>query len=190
MGLSAGVIYVSEPDVGLSVAQALGLVQQDAIPLNGEEPGFPPAGVIRVATMHGWSIVMADTDAFLPILDELSARLSSISVGRKVFCWVSQSTAACLLFELHENGALQRKWSECEGELLEQYGTPLRQEDGLKIPDDDGFSGPGPTHDEWTMLALAQALVDLTEDEHFELTGEAYAFLCATEAKKPWWKVW
>jgi hypothetical protein len=190
MGLSTGVIYISEPDVGLSVAQVLGLLQQEVIPLHDVEPGFPPTGVLRVATMHGWSIIMADTGVFLQTLNELSSRLSSLSLGRKIFWWVNQSTSASLLFELHDNGALQRRWSESEGEVLEQYGSPLVQEASRDPHDSNTSSDSGPTHDEWTMLALSQAITGLTEDEHFELTGNAYALSSPAPTVKSWWKLW
>lgn len=192
MGLSAGVVYISEPNVGLAAAVSLGLVRGDALPItSSEDSGFPSDNIVRVASWRDWSAVVAGTEIFIPIEKDLSSSLASLSIGRRVFCWVTQSTAGCVLFEFHDNGKLCRKWSECEGQILEEIGAPLLEEAGLV---DMSTYECGPIHDEWSMLRLAQALVGLSEDEHFELQGTSYPtnpdLIAPPSKKKPWWKVW
>ena len=169
MGLSASVIYISEPEVGLKSAVSLGLVKEGATPLKVADPGFPTDGDVRISCAKGWSVVMLsmEDDAL-----RLSDLLSTLSKGRKVFFWCTQSTAGLVWFEMHIDGALRRRWGEAEEQVMEQIGEPLPEEHGLV---DMTTYESGPIHDEWSMLSLTESLTGLSQDDHFENTGPMYA---------------
>lgn len=173
MGLSAGAIYVSEPGVGLDVATSLGLVARGISPIKHTEPGFDVGDGIRVGVNTGaWSVLLGAPDALLPHMEGLTEKLSAQSGGRKVLFWYTQSSTGGVIFEVHENGALRRKWIESEGQVFEDIGTPTPEEEGMV---DRAAHEGGPLHSEWSVIALAEKMTGVTVDQHFEMNGPVYA---------------
>lgn len=173
MGLSAGAIYVSQPGVGLELAARLGLLKLKGSPLRHAEPGFDLKDGLRIGDVSGsWSVILGSPYALLPRMETLSSALTEQSRGRRVFFWYTQSSNGGVIFEIHEDGALRRKWIESEGQIVEDVGTPVPEEEGLV--DRLGHEG-GPLHSEWTVIALAEKMTGLTVDDHFEMQGPVYA---------------
>lgn len=171
MGLSAGAIYVSEPNVGKDVATRLGLTKSNGFAHS--EKGFDVGEGLRVGiTAAPWSVILGSPDALLPHMEKLSGALTELSQARKIVFWYTQSASGGVIFEIHENGALRRKWVEAEGQVFEDVGEPVPEEEGLV--ERENHEG-GPLHSEQTVLALAEKITGIKVDDHFEMDGLVYA---------------
>lgn len=171
MSLSAGAIYVSEPNVGKDVATRLGLINSNGFPHS--EKGFDVGEGLRIGTTGApWSVILGSPDALLPHMENLSGALTELSHARKILFWYTQSASGGVIFEIHENGALRRKWVEAEGQVFEEVGEPVPEEEGLV--DRENHEG-GPLHSEWTVLALVEKITGIKVDDHFEMDGLVYA---------------
>ena len=173
MGLSAGAIYVSEPGVGLELASHLGLIKRGASPIKHAESGFDVKDGVRIAAVpQSWSVILGAPRALLPRMSKLSQALTDQSKGRKILFWYTQSSTGGVMFEVHEDGVLQRKWIESEGQVIEDLGAPVPEEEGLV---DRANHESGPLHSEWTVIAIAERMTGITVDQHFEMQGSVYA---------------
>jgi hypothetical protein len=174
MGLSAGAIYVSEAGVGKDLAARLGLIKPGSAPIKHGEKGFDVKDGLRIgaAADGAWSCILGSPHALMPRMEHLSTALTEQSQGRKIFFWYTQSASGGVVFEIHENGALIRRWVEAEGEVFEDVGDPIPEEEGLV--DRDNHEG-GPLHSEWTVLDLAAKMTGISVDEHFDMAGPVYA---------------
>ena len=171
MGLSASAVYISEPNVGVEAAIALGLVEAEASKCRDAEAGFIGGPGVRVATLRGWSVLLFDGGDNIELLSQLSTSLMSISNDRTILFWCTQSTVGLVWFEIHAKGSLIRRWVEAEGQVMKQHGEAVAEEAGLV---DAATHEGGPLHDEWSMLRLVQAITGITEGEHFENAGPVY----------------
>ncbi|WP_141513335.1 hypothetical protein [Ramlibacter sp. WS9] len=173
MGLSAGAIYVSEAGVGKDLAERLGLIKPGSAPVKHAEKGFDVEDGLRIGAADGsWSCILGSPHALLPRMEHLSNDLTGQSHGRKILFWFTQSTSGGVVFEIHENGTLLRKWVEAEGKVFEDIGDAVPEEGGLV--DRDTHEG-GPLHSEWTVLELAARMTGISVDEHFDMDGPVYA---------------
>jgi hypothetical protein len=172
MGLSAGAVYFNHPGRGREVAMDLAMIGPTEKPTNHNGRGFDVADGIRLVDHGQWSVILLSPEVFYRVAETLSPSLSGLSRGGRVVSWYTQSASAGVVFEVHEAGDVRRRWVEAEGEILEDVGTPLQEEEGLIDPED--FEG-GPHHDEWSVLALVERLTNISVDTHFEMTGVVYA---------------
>lgn len=167
MGLSRCAIYVK----GADETELLGLARQLNLIGTGSTESRPAAeqseigdDEFGIAVQSGWGVLFLDSG---PMLDfEMTPMLSSASIQRQVFMWLTQSTSGGLWFEFHQGGRLARKWVEVEGEVVESFGPPLDQEPpGLfpAVPDTEG------ERDEWSVLAVAAAMTGISEDQLFSM---------------------
>jgi uncharacterized protein DUF6928 len=164
---------VSEAGVGTDVAARLGLISPGSAPIKHAERGFDVEDGLRIGAAVGpWSCILGSPHALLPHMEHLSNALTAQSHGRKILFWYTQSASGGVVFEIHENGALRRRWAEAEGEVFENVGAPVPEEEGLV--DRDNHEG-GPLHSEWTVLDLAAKMTGISVDEHFEMDGPVYA---------------
>jgi hypothetical protein len=173
MGLSAGAIYISEPGVAYTVATRVGLLDAGSAAVEHTAQGFDMKDGVRLGVAEGqWSLILASPDALLPLMDEMSRLLTEESKGRRILLWCAQSASGGAMFEVHEDGALKRRWVEAEGQVFEDVGEPVPEEAGLV--DRQNHEG-GPLHSEWTLLELAAKITGIAVDQHFEMNGPVYA---------------
>lgn len=173
MGLSAGAIYISEPGVANEVATRLGLLKPGATPSQHAEKGFDLDDGIRIGDVEGkWSVILGSPDALLPRMDNLSDALTEESHGRSILFWYTQSATGGVIFEVHEDGVLRRRWVESEGEVFADIGQTIPEEEGLV--DRLNHEG-GPLHSERTVIDIAEKMTGISIEQHFEMGGPVYA---------------
>lgn len=171
MGLTAGAIYTGVSQDALQTLVHTGLVNAKAMP-DASGSGLDMEGACRIGTMNTtWRVALLSSRCYRQIRsDGFSDKLRTASLGGRIFFWFTASSTGEVLFELHEDGVLCRRWAESEGQVLANLGTPLAEEAGLVEPEQDG----GPMHDEWSMLELAERLTGISEDQHFHMLGPTW----------------
>ena len=112
----------------------------------------------RIALLEdpNWHIILGDVRAFL--VDDISDRLSAVSSRGRVFCIIAESTSGGLVFELHENGKVRRKWMEVDGVVTANLGEPLPEEPHGLFTDSRDADGE---RDFWKAVTVAEGVTGL-----------------------------
>lgn len=168
--MSRCAIYVSGEGDPLEIAIAAGVLHPGARKLRAvADQSEIHENEIGIASAKGWRVLFASSGPFLD--GEVFARLVSLSQGRTIFCWLTQSASGGLWFELSKDGGVVRKWFEVDGRVEHNLGSPLHEEHpGMFGPESNQEGG-----DEWDVVALAGKITGVSEDDLFAMPFDVYA---------------
>lgn len=168
--MSRCAIYFSGADGPLEFAVAAGLLPADARRLRAAaDQSDIHDGEIGLATTQGWHVVFANSGPFLD--GKMFARVASLSQGRTIFCWLTQSASGGLWFELSRDGVVLRKWFEVDGRVEHNFGNPLPEE----LPGMFGAESNQEGGDEWDIVDLAGKITGISDEELFAMPFDVYS---------------
>ena len=164
----------------------------------GQEMSYPrpdkPRNLVHkaVAFINGWTVII-DPEMVMSLEKELCAELSKV-LGAKVFTMICEGASGTYSFALTENGK-QRVFLSIEGEIHENEGTPIPEEEGVNLEtlfQDDvllimeklGVNYTNiETHSEFDVWELDEGQIEVPK-EYLQNT------LKTEQKKKSWWKFW
>jgi hypothetical protein len=147
---------------------------------------------------NNWTII-EDLSFILSSEEDVLAQISQ-TFSTPVFSMQTQGTSSCYSFT-YSDIELKRSFSVCDGEVLEDFGTPLTQEKNYKIGENtfyDDIHGVAKQFGiNWDNAKNIDKFTIKTLDNSEELNSEIEKFKIKPDGQaegqfntKPWWRFW
>jgi hypothetical protein len=147
---------------------------------------------------NNWTII-EDLSLILSSEEDVLTQISQ-TLSTPVFSMQTQGTSSCYSFT-YSDIDLKRSFSVCDGEVLEDFGTPLIQEKNYKINENtfyDDIHGVAKQFGiHWENAKNIDTFIVKTLENSEELNSEIKKFEIKPDGQtvkqintKPWWKFW
>ena len=147
---------------------------------------------------NNWTII-EDLSFILSSEEDVLAQISQ-TLSTPVFSMQTQGTNSCYSFT-YSDIELKRSFSVCDGEILEDFGTPLTQEKNFNINEntfyDDIYGVAKQFGVNWDNAKNIDKFTVKTLDNNEELNSEIEKFKIKPDGQterqintKPWWRFW
>jgi len=158
---------------------------EEAIPLLDYPRADRPAEVVHKAVVfvNGWTVII--DNEMVMLTDEQACSAVSARIGQPLFGMVCEGASGSYAFSFFNPDLRRSLWSG-EGQIQDQRGTPLPEEQGVD---------PADIFEDDVLLIMKRLGVDYAAIEAaspvivWEL-DESHIQVPAEPAPKPWWKFW